>query len=345
MPVTKLPQTKTERACFFQHIVVKLPGFDDDGIKNSVFGIKSRFFNKIGHQALHPLGNGLQSMRSVINRIHRGHHCKQNLSRADIGGRLVATNVLLAGLERKPVGRASTRVLRNSNQTSGELSFQRIATGNEGGVWSPEPKRHSKSLRTTNRNVRTPFPRRSQQSQRQEISSRDQKTTRLVHLFCKISERVDRSVRCRILHQRRKKVGLIRGRKVSVIAGDHLQPKRFHSRPHHIQRLRMHRVAYEDDFPFWLGRGRDADGFRRGGAFIQKRGVGDWQTGEVANHGLKIEQRLQTTLGNLGLVGGVGCIPGRILQDVALNHTWSAGSVVSLADKGSVNLVLVHQVL
>jgi hypothetical protein len=45
------------------------------------------------------------------------------------------------------------------------------------------------------------------------------------------------------------------------------------------------------------------------GTLVKKRGVGDGHSGEVGDHGLVVEERLETTLGNLGLVGGVLGVP------------------------------------
>ena len=60
--------------------------------------------------------------------------------------------------------------------------------------------------------------------------------------------------------------------------------------------------------------------FRGRGGLIEQRGVGDVKPGEIADHGLEIEQGFQPALTDFRLVGRVGRIPGRILQDVALDH-------------------------
>jgi len=96
-------------------------------------------------------------------------------------------------------------------------------------------------------------------------------------------------------------------------------------------------------------RGRvDADGVKHGhglgggGRFIEKRGVGDGQAGEIGNHGLKIEQRLETALGDLGLIRRVGGVPAGVLEDVALDDRGRGGVVVAEPDEGAEDLVLVH---
>ena len=67
-------------------------------------------------------------------------------------------------------------------------------------------------------------------------------------------------------------------------------------------------------------------GLGRGGRLVEQRGVGDRQAGQVGDHGLEVEQRLEPALGDLRLVGRVLGVPARVLQDVALDHRRAPGS-------------------
>ena len=58
----------------------------------------------------------------------------------------------------------------------------------------------------------------------------------------------------------------------------------------------------------------------RGRRLVEQRGVGDGQAGEVGDHRLEVQQRLQPALADLGLVGRVGGVPGRVLEHVAPDH-------------------------
>jgi hypothetical protein len=61
-----------------------------------------------------------------------------------------------------------------------------------------------------------------------------------------------------------------------------------------------------------------------GGGFVEQRGVGDVEAGQVGDHGLEIEQRFEPALRDLGLVGRVGVYqPGfsRMLR-------WMTGGVI-----------------
>ena len=81
-------------------------------------------------------------------------------------------------------------------------------------------------------------------------------------------------------------------------------------------------------------RGAAHQGHRLGGGrrLVEQRGSGDGQAGEVADDGLEVEQGLEPALGDLGLVGRVGGVPGGVLQDVALDDGRGQRAVVAQAD-------------
>ena len=87
-------------------------------------------------------------------------------------------------------------------------------------------------------------------------------------------------------------------------------------------------------------RERHTHRFRGGGCFVEQGSIGDFQPGQVADHGLEVQQRLQPSLRDLGLVRGVGGVPGRVLEDVALDRRRSDRAVVTLADHRGPDLVL-----
>ena len=57
----------------------------------------------------------------------------------------------------------------------------------------------------------------------------------------------------------------------------------------------------------------------RGGRFVEQRGIGDVERGQVGDHRLEIEQRFEPALRDLGLIRRVGGVPAGIFQDVALD--------------------------
>ena len=68
-------------------------------------------------------------------------------------------------------------------------------------------------------------------------------------------------------------------------------------------------------------------------AFVEQRGVGDVEPGEVADHGLEVEQGFEPALADLRLIRRVRRVPGRVLQDVALDHRRQDGAGIALADQ------------
>ena len=60
---------------------------------------------------------------------------------------------------------------------------------------------------------------------------------------------------------------------------------------------------------------------------------------------MKVEQGLQPPLGDFRLVRGVGGVPGRIFENVALNQGWGCRAVVAQPDQGATQRVGFAQLL
>ncbi len=71
---------------------------------------------------------------------------------------------------------------------------------------------------------------------------------------------------------------------------------------------------------------------RRGSSLVQQRCVRGGQPGEVADHRLEVEQSLEPSLRDLGLVRRVGGVPARVLQHVPADDCRSDGAVVPHPD-------------
>lgn len=96
-----------------------------------------------------------EALGAVIDRIHRGDHGEQHLRGADVGGRLLAADVLLAGLQREPVGRRAARIHGEADEAPGQRALQRIAHRHIGRVRSAIAHRHAETLRGADRDVGT----------------------------------------------------------------------------------------------------------------------------------------------------------------------------------------------
>ena len=81
-----------------------------------------------GGAAMHRAGDVGQPLRAVIDRIHRGDHRQQHLRGADVGGRLFAADMLLAGLQREAIGRLPRESIDSPTMRPGSERFSASRT-------------------------------------------------------------------------------------------------------------------------------------------------------------------------------------------------------------------------
>jgi hypothetical protein len=113
-----------------------------------------------------------------------------------------------------------------------------------------------------------------------------------------------------------------------------LQPERLHPRADHGNGLRVRVGVEEHRVQLLLDRAvGERDGLRNGSGFVQQRGIRERQRRQLGDHGLEVEQRFQSSLADLRLVGRVCGVPGRVLEDVPLHHGRRDGGVVPLPDE------------
>ena len=82
----------------------------------------------------------------VIHGVHRREDRKKYLGRADIRRRLVATNVLFASLQSQAVGGSTISIPRNTDESTGHLSFKSRGHGEERRMGSTEAERNTEAL-------------------------------------------------------------------------------------------------------------------------------------------------------------------------------------------------------
>ena len=59
-----------------------------------------------------------------------------------------------------------------------------------------------------------------------------------------------------------------------------------------------------------------------GTGLIKKRCVAYLQLSEFLNHGLIVDERLQSALRHLSLVRSISCVPAWVFEEVSLNNRW-----------------------
>ena len=125
-------------------------------------------------------------------------------------------------------------------------------------------------------------------------------------------------------------------------ANHDLDPQSFSAGAHHLDGLRVTCLRDEERVIVLAAFEAMAHGHGFGGrsGLVEQRGIGDFHGGQIDDHGLEIEQRLQPPLGNLGLVGSVLGVPAGVLQNVALNDRRGDAVVITHADEGAKDAVL-----
>ena len=97
-------------------------------------------------------------------RTHERHiygHIKshQRLVRADVAGRLLATDMLFAGLKGKDVCTLSVNILCRSYDTARKFAHMILRAGKESYIRTAEAERHSKRLRISAYDIGAPLSR------------------------------------------------------------------------------------------------------------------------------------------------------------------------------------------
>ena len=153
-----------------------------------------------------------QALGAVIDRIHRGDHGQQHLRGADVGGRLFAADMLLAGLQRQPIGRRAARIDGQADDAAGQRALQRIAHRHIGRMRAAIAHRHAKALRRTDGDVGAELAGRGEQRQRQQIGGDDRERALVVQRRDRGPKVAHRAGRIRILQQRAEHVRLSQDR-------------------------------------------------------------------------------------------------------------------------------------
>jgi hypothetical protein len=134
-----------------------------------------------------------------------------------------------------------------------------------------------------------------------------------------------------VLHQHAAEVAV--GQAVGEVGHDDLDAHRVGAGADHLDGLRQG-VGVDDERTAGASLGAPDERHRLGGgrALVQQAGVRSGQTGQVADHGLEVDQGLEPALRDLRLVRRVGGVPGRVLEHVAPDHRRRDRGVVAEPD-------------
>ena len=288
--------------------------------------------------------NRRESLRTMPHGVHAGHHREQHLCRAHVGCGLLASDVLLAGLERHAKRRTSARITAHTDDPARQHPLEFILRGEEGGVRTAVAERNTEALGVADADVRAPLARWCEQHEAQQVSGDNGKCTRRVQPVARLAVVEDRAVGRGILDQNAERlVAEPRSARVTHFGGN---PAGMRARLHDVDRLRVASRIDEKAMP----RVRSSRLIRQkhrlggGGPFVEQRRIRDLETGEIDDHCLEVQQRFEPALRDLGLIWRVRRVPAGILQHVSLHHGRGVGIVVAVAEKRTEDLVLARDV-
>jgi hypothetical protein len=288
-----------------------------------------------GHQ-VDAAGNRLQPVGTVVHGIHRRHVRQQRLRGADVRGRLLAPDVLFARRQRHPVRRAAVDIHRDADDATRGVAHERVARGEERGVRPSVAKRHAKPLGVAEHHIGAHFSRRGDERKREQIRAHRHEDARLVRTRDERFQIRERAGGVGVLQQRAEHAAIERHR---VDRADvELDFERLRARSQDVDRLGKARVAHQEQAALAVAglvrpdAVQQRHGLGGGRGLVQQRRVRHFHPREVGDHRLKIEQRFEAPLRDLGLIRGVRRVPARVFHHHPQDHARRDRVVVAEAD-------------
>ena len=329
-----------------EHPLRPFAGVDRDRVEESLRrelefrALEAR--RKDRREAVHAVGNRREARRAMVHRVHRRNHGEQHLSGADVARRLLAPDMLLARLQRKPVGDVAGGVQRHAHEATGQHAQVRLARRKKPCVRPTVAERHAEALRRAEGDIRTEFARRHEQAQGEKIAGHRDHHAARARGRDRGAQVADLAARAGVLQQRTENVGA--GKIAERIARDDRDPSCLGARAHDLDRLRM-AVGIDEKAPALRLADARSERHRLGrrGRLVEHRGIGNGHPGEIRHHGLERDQGFEPPLRNLRLVRRIGRVPGRVFEHVAQDHRWRVAVVVAHADERAQDAVLRRQ--
>ena len=251
----------------------------------------------------------LQSFTPVVSGIESRHRGVQRLGGTDIGRSLLPFDMLFASLQSQTQSMISLRIDRHADNTSHDITLVLLFRRHVSGVRSTVRHRDTETLGSTHRHVGTPFSRGGQQHEAHHVGDSSHQRPVSVRTIGKSFIIPYFPVSGRVLHY---STEYIRCKFKSIIVTvNQLYSLRLGTGNQHVLRLREHLVIHEQfirpDFLHLLTAQTIHHGHSFGSSrsLVQQRTVGNLHPGQLDYHRLEIQQRLETSLRNLRLIGSV----------------------------------------
>ena len=130
---------------------------------------------------VHPAGDRPEAVGAVVHRVHGGENGREHLRGADVGRRLVPPDVLLADLQRQPVGGPPFDVDRHPDEPTGQAALEPGPDGHETGMGTAEAEWDTEALARSDHDVGAPLTGRGQEGERQEVGGHGHQAAPCVH--------------------------------------------------------------------------------------------------------------------------------------------------------------------
>ena len=244
-----------------------------------------------------------QSGRSQPAEVDRGGDGHQRLVRADVGVGLLATDVLFARLEREHVADLAVDVDRLAADPPGHLADVVQASRDETEVRTAVVQVVPQRLSLGDRDVGTELAGRRQDAEGERVEHLDRARSPVVGPPEQIAHRLEDPVDVRVLHDHGRHVGSdVGGASASV---RHREDLRLVPRSPAVRAERVHEPRIDgagDEHPVATVAAGHVHGLDQRGRSVVQGCVRDLEPGQLADHRLELEQRLQHALRQLRLV-------------------------------------------
>ena len=200
-----------------------------------------------------------------------------------------------------------------------------------------ETQRHAEALAVPHADVGTQFSRRAQQRQSQQISCDNEESAGCMNSLSKGAE-ITHGSEC--VWTLDKDSSETVSRKISIHISDfNADTNGTHASANHINVLRMAEIRYQHAGCLGILRDGKSESLGASGSFIEQRCIGHIERGQITDHGLKVQERLESALRNLGLIRRVSRVPTGILQNVPPNDGRRKSIVIPHADERAEHLI------
>ncbi len=205
------------------------------------------------------------------------------------------------------------------DEAAGQVPLESGGDRHVAGVRAAVEERDAEALGGPDDDVGAELAGRLEHGQRQQVGGDDGQRVALVGGLDDRARVEDPAGGAGVLHQHAAQLAV--GKPVVEVGDDDLDAHRLGAGADDVDGLRQ-RVGVDDERAGGLAVAAAYQRHRLGGrgGLVEQRGVGGRQTGEVADHGLEVDQRLEPALGDLGLVRRVGGVPAGVLEHVAADH-------------------------